>query len=94
MIKKVTEILNAWLIAANPSQPQIKLASERLKICNSCKFIAYKEKTGNPYCTDCGCPLKKKIFSQKHDACPQHYWLEVENSDIFKNTQKNNKTFL
>lgn len=94
MLKKVTEIMQAWVIAANPTPEQIKLADARLKICNSCEFVRHKEKTGNPYCSDCGCPLKKKIFSQKYDACPKHYWLEVENTDVFKNTQKKTNTIL
>jgi hypothetical protein len=94
MIKKVTEIVNAWIIAANPTKEQTILADARLKICNSCEFIRHQERSGNPYCGDCGCPLKKKIFSKKYDACPKHYWLEVENTDVFKNTQKNTKTMV
>jgi hypothetical protein len=94
MFKKVKEIAEAWIIAANPSQSQIILAEARLKICNDCKKITYRELTGNPLCGECGCPLKKKIFSSKYDACPLHKWLEVEDTDIFKDTQKKSKSFL
>jgi hypothetical protein len=39
-------------------------------------------------CSDCGCPLSKKIFTMENDACPLHKWREVE-ADYFKSkTQK------
>jgi hypothetical protein len=94
MIQKVKEIAQAWIIAANPSPEQIILANNRLKICNECEFIKYREASGNPVCGECGCPLKKKIFSPKYDACPLHKWLEIEKTNVFKNTQKKSKTFL
>ena len=94
MVEKVKEIAQSWITALNPTKEQIILAEARLKICNSCEFIGYRELTGNPFCKDCGCPLKKKIFSNKHDACTQHKWLEVENSDLFENTRKKKKTLI
>jgi len=94
MIKKVTEIIDAWVIAANPTPEQIKLADARLKICNKCEFIGHRQLTGNPFCKDCGCPLKKKIFSREYNACPKNYWLEVEDSDLFKSTRKKDNTVI
>jgi hypothetical protein len=93
MIKKVKEIVDAWVIATNPSPEQLKLAEARLNVCNGCEYIGYGKK-GNPKCNECGCPLQKKIFSAKHDACPLHKWIDVENSNLYKDTQKINKTIL
>jgi len=94
MIKKVKEIAESWIIAANPSKEQLVLAAARLNICNNCEFIGHRKNTGSPVCTNCGCPLKKKIFSPMYDACPLHKWLEVENTELFTNTQKKSKSFL
>lgn len=94
MFNKVKEIAQSWIIAANPTQEQIILAEARLKICNDCEKITYREITGNPMCGECGCPLKKKIFSPNYNACPLHKWLIVENTDMFAKTQKKSKSIL
>jgi ribosomal protein L37E len=80
------KIAKAWFTAANPTPQQRELAERRMDICNSC------DKKGTTakiiVCTQCGCPLSKKIFTMENDACPLNKWLEVE-KDYFKSkTQK------
>jgi hypothetical protein len=36
MFDKVREIAESWIISENPSETQLKLAEERLKICVGC----------------------------------------------------------
>lgn len=79
MFKKISEIAIAWITAANPTPKQKELAEKRYEICKGCKYYGKSRPvTGEEYCTDCLCPISKKIFSQDFDACPKHYWLEVE----------------
>lgn len=93
MLDKVKEIAESWIIANNPSESQLKLAEERLNICEGCEKM---EKTILEYfkCSECGCPISKKIFSPKYDACPLHKWLDVESSDIFGNTRKQQNSLI
>lgn len=93
MFDKVKEIAESWIIANNPTESQLKLAEERLKICNECdkKVTAT---LGHFKCSECGCPISKKIFSPKYDACPLHKWLDVEDSDAFGNTRKQQNTLI
>jgi hypothetical protein len=74
-MNKIVEIFKAWSIAFNPDDPQAELASERIKICNSCEF-----KDTNPFnrCTVCGCALKGKVFSPKKGACPKNKWDAID----------------
>jgi hypothetical protein len=79
MFSKISEIAKAWLISRNPSPIQTELAKKRYDICVGCKYYNKSRPiTGEEYCTECLCPITKKIFSEKFDACPKHYWLEVE----------------
>jgi hypothetical protein len=74
------KIVKAWMVAANPSPLEKELAEKRIEICNGCehrKVITTKLKIG-VICGKCGCPLNKKVFTMKNDACPEHKWLEVE----------------
>jgi hypothetical protein len=92
MFGKIKEIAQAWIIAANPSVQQKELAQQRYNICLGCKYYGKSRPiTGEEYCTDCLCPLEKKIFSPKENACPKNFWLEVE-TPYFK--KKNNKTLI
>lgn len=88
------EIINAWIIAANPNEMQTKLAKERLDICMSCDFrkeIIHK-KNWSVICGPCGCPIKKKIFTDQMGSCPKKKWNEVEES--YKNILKEKKKSL
>lgn len=93
MIDKVKEIFSSWITSTNPSESQIKLAEERYKICRTCDRMV-DGLAGIPKCSECGCPINKKIFSPKYDACPLHKWLDVENSDVFGNTRKKEKSLI
>lgn len=93
MFDKVKEIADSWIIANNPTESQLKLAEGRLEICNGCD----KKVTGiGGYlkCDECGCPISKKIFSPRYDACPLHKWLDVEDSDVFGNTRKKDNSLI
>jgi hypothetical protein len=72
-MNKLTEIAIAWYRAANPTPEQKELADYRLEVCGSCAFA--KESAGFHYCSKCGCPLEKKIFSPRGpEACPEKKW--------------------
>ena len=93
MFDKVKEIAESWIIANNPTESQLKLAEERLRICRECDMMV-KATLGHFKCSECGCPISKKIFSPKYDACPLHKWLDVEDSDAFENTRKQQNTLI
>lgn len=79
MFKKISEIAIAWITAANPTPRQKELAEKRYEMCKGCEHLGESRPvTGDEYCTICFCPISKKIFSKNFDACPKHYWLEVE----------------
>jgi hypothetical protein len=76
----VIEIINAWKIANNPTPKQEKLAELRGKICDGCpskKIITKKLKLAT-ICNQCGCPIAKKIFTPKFNACPLGKWEEID----------------
>jgi hypothetical protein len=93
MFDKVKEIAESWIIANNPSESQLQLAEERLKICKGCDKMV-KGTLVELKCSECGCPINKKIFSPKFDACPLHKWLDVESSDVFVNTRKQQNSLI
>ena len=57
------EIINAWIISINQNEEQKTLALNRANICNTCEYKKYVIK--KPICSACGCPITKKIFSEK-----------------------------
>ena len=73
---KLVEIAKAWIIAANPSEEEKEIAEKRIAICNECEFSRHNETLDFHYCGECGCPLKKKIFSPSPGkiACPKAKW--------------------
>jgi hypothetical protein len=85
------EIINSWKNANNPSDSQYQLALKRSEICKNCtskKTITKIFKLG-VICGECGCPIEKKIYSIKRNACPLGKWNEIdqvhfENSQIKK----------
>jgi hypothetical protein len=79
MFDKISTIAKAWIAASNPTPSQKELAEKRYSICTECKHYGKSRPViGDEYCTVCACPISKKIFTQSLDACPKHYWLEVE----------------
>lgn len=73
---KLVEIAKAWIISTNPSDEQKEIAEKRIAICNECEFSRYNKVLDFHYCGECGCTLKKKIFSPSPGkiACPKAKW--------------------
>jgi len=74
------KIYNAWIISYFPNETQKLLAEKRNEICESCpsrKVLIDKLKLG-VICSECGCPLTKKIFSNDFNDCPLKKWEEVD----------------
>jgi hypothetical protein len=84
------KIIKAWIVAANPSQSQKELGEKRMEICNGCEHKrTISKKIGiGVICNECGCPLSKKIFTMKNNACPLNKWAEVE-KDYFSTKSDN-----
>jgi len=91
---KIITIADAWITAKNPTPEQKDLAEARWNICIQCsEFREERDVTGDPYCNDCGCPLKKKIFTKQFNECPLGKWKEVDDL-LWEKTQKKKKTIL
>jgi len=73
---KIAEIAKAWIAAANPTSEQQTIAEYRASVCDACPKKAYNATINLYYCSECGCPLSKKIFSPKpgREACPLAQW--------------------
>jgi ribosomal protein L37E len=84
---KIAEIINAWIISFNPNEEQKTLALNRVNICDTCEYKKYVIK--KPICSACGCPLSKKIFSEKQNACPKGKWDDVDFKYFSESKQKN-----
>ena len=82
-----TEIINAWIISINPNEEQKTLALNRANICDTCEYKKYVIK--KPICSACGCPITKKVFSEKQNACPKGKWNDVDSKFFSENKQKN-----
>jgi hypothetical protein len=85
------QIIEAWSISNNPNERQLKLAELRGRICDDCdsKNSILKK---IPFCTECGCPLSKKIFTNDFNPCPLKKWKEVD--DKYFNPTKQKKTLV
>jgi len=71
----IKKILEAWAISFSPTPKQQEQAERRCEICEDCpsnKTIII------PMCTECGCPIAKKIFTPKFNPCPLKKWEEVD----------------
>jgi hypothetical protein len=86
----IREITSAWWDSYFADDNQKKLAKERLSVCESCPSLQTKfkkiRKLTISVCGECGCPISKKIFSNKFDACPLGKWKEIDESHtaVFK----------
>lgn len=73
------EIAKSWLIAARPTSLQKEIAQKRYNTCLQCEYYnPSRVLTHDEHCSDCGCPLSKKIFSPKYNACDQGYWQSTD----------------
>ena len=63
---------------------------ERLNIFEECPSLEQRfkqiKKLTISFCGECGCPISKKIFSNKFNPCPLGKWKDVDEShpDFFK----------
>ena len=86
----IREITSAWWDSYFAGDNQKKLAKQRLSICESCPSLEQKFKKIRQItisvCGECGCPIDKKIFSNKFNPCPLGKWKEVDElqTDLFK----------
>ncbi len=73
---KIVEIAKAWIAAANPTSEQQIIAEYRASVCDACPKKAHDSIINLYYCSECGCPLNKKIFSpvEGPKACPLAKW--------------------
>lgn len=71
----VIDIIKSWgkLFSNNKTENQIKLASERYRICMGCEF-----RTRLDMCQKCGCFLKAKVFTENIGSCPESKWSGVD----------------
>ena len=75
--KKITK---AWFDSYFGSDKQKELAIKRALICEICPSRNVKVKGIDllTVCGECGCPIKKKIFSSDFNDCPLKKWEEVD----------------
>jgi hypothetical protein len=87
--KKITK---AWFDSYFGSDKQKELALKRSSICEVCPSRDVKVKGIDllTVCGECGCPIKKKIFSDVFNDCPLKKWESVD-LEYFPST-KTNKT--
>lgn len=80
-IKTITQ---SWFDSYFGTEEQRILAKERLKICEACpsKNEIIANQSWSMVCGECGCPIKKKIFSKKIKECPLDKWKEVDAKSI------------
>jgi len=73
-LTKLVEIVKAWYTSIDPTEEQKEIAEYRASVCEGCPFNAYLDIAKLHYCSKCGCPLKKKIFSPVSTTCPEQKW--------------------
>jgi hypothetical protein len=96
MLNKISEIVGSWAISFKPTVAQKKLAEDRYSICLTCpkKIMAFsKTKIEFEKCDVCGCPISKKIFSNRYNACPLEKWIDLEN-EYFEYSKKTKKSII
>lgn len=88
----LTEIIDAWITALNPTAEQKSKSIERAMICGACPKLKNTTLLGikTKKCGACGCPISKKIFSNEFNPCPLKKWEEVDTK--YLPSQKNTKT--
>jgi hypothetical protein len=90
------EILDAWIISLNPTSEQQELAKLRLQVCSGCEYRKEMVRglKWSVLCTECGCPLNKKVFSTTYNACGLKKWGEIDSNYLKPLETKNKKTLL
>lgn len=83
----IKEISEAWWNSYFATQEKKEIAKNRLEICQDCpSMTTVLQKMGKKLsvslCGECGCPISKKIFSPKYNACPLKKWENVDSKYI------------
>jgi hypothetical protein len=75
--KKITK---AWFDSYFGSEKQKELAAKRASICETCpsRKVIVEAIDLLTVCGECGCPIKKKIFSKDFNDCPLKKWESVD----------------
>lgn len=80
------EISAAWWDSYFGTEQQKIHAKERLEICQQCPSLTIKfkklKRMNVTVCGECGCPIDKKVFSSKFNACPLGKWQDVDEKNI------------
>lgn len=83
---KIFEILDAWITSFHPTKEEIEKAEYRASICETCEYkeelnngilqgLTANDKLLNKFkCSQCGCPISKKLFAFFKESCPIHKW--------------------
>lgn len=90
------EIFEAWKISLNPTDKQEELAKLRLEVCLGCDYRkeVVKGLKWSALCSECGCPLNKKVFSTRYNACGLKKWDVTDSNYLEPIIEKNNKTLI
>lgn len=82
-------IIKAWAISFNPDDKQSVLAEARLKICTGCEKLS-----SLGICKGCGCPVKKKIYTDEYNPCPLLKWKDADDKHFDIKKVKFNKSII
>lgn len=78
----VKEITKAWIDSYFGTIEQKNRANDRNEICQQCpslkEFFKQHKNISVQQCGECGCPISKKIWSYKFNACPLGKWEDVD----------------
>lgn len=79
------EIVTAWYNVVKHTPEQKELADKRFAICLECpsKKEIFEGKEWSLKCSECGCPLKAKVYTKntyinQELSCPLNKWKEIE----------------
>lgn len=91
----IGEIIEAWAQSYAPTPGRKELAQLRYNVCIGCEeFGKSRPIIGDEYCKNCGCPIDKKVFSKRFNACPLKKWEEVDKKFYMETDHKNNNTLI
>jgi hypothetical protein len=90
------EIFEAWKISLKPTDKQEELAKLRLEVCLGCEYRkeVVKGLKWSAFCSECGCPLNKKVFSTMYNACGLKKWNETDSNYLEPLVEKSKKTLI
>lgn len=74
------KIAKAWIDSYIGSDRQRELAARRTSICEVCpsRIVVNGSNSLLTRCKECGCPIKKKVFSDEFNDCPLKKWEKID----------------